>query len=519
MAGVLESMNTQGPVAVSPAAAMVPAASGGNTAIADLMQNMIAGSQQRQNYLEQQQEAYNRDLQRYASFVEKSQQPENNEAAMWGSMAKAAAGTPGGWINTGTMLANIGGAYGDHQALRQHMDIRNQADLTKTRQAEVRALEASKQNSDLMRTLYGKSVTPEQLRTVYTGARNEAAQIAKDHKFESAEARAQWIEDYAKRAVNTYQQNFSVQTGAAYGVRGTPATDVTANSAELPDLSAQPIGMGERKGAKDTVDVAGPLSDLLSKEDAATAERLINNINKNPSAAQRDTAILERLLMKYDKPTQSTSQAGVVSSVKPEPIDKVKREKDIAEAKAMGKAEGERAGAEPDEVNRIASATRGLDEWRAIAVEALEHPGLEKTVGAEGYIPGRGRVLTAASTDAANFKALMNPLLAKSAFAELQAMRDASKTGGALGAITERELDRLENSIAAMSLEQSPAQFKAQLKKVVAHIDSIKEGMSKAHTVKYGDKPSPSPNPAPHDDSAEAKEARYQAWKKAQVQK
>ncbi len=61
------------------------------------------------------------------------------------------------------------------------------------------------------RVLQGRQPTPEQLRTVYISARNEAAQIAKDYQFPSAEARSAWIEQQAMATTENYLQNFATQ--------------------------------------------------------------------------------------------------------------------------------------------------------------------------------------------------------------------------------------------------------------------------------------------------------------------
>lgn len=79
------------------------------------------------------------------------------------------------------------------------------------------------------RGLAGRQPSPEQLRTVYTSARNEAAQIAKDYTFGTAEERSDWIEQQAKKAVETYVERFATQPAGPYGVvpnvRPQPATD------------------------------------------------------------------------------------------------------------------------------------------------------------------------------------------------------------------------------------------------------------------------------------------------------
>lgn len=62
-----------------------------------------------------------------------------------------------------------------------------------------------------------------------------------------------------------------------------------------------------------------------------------------------------------------------------------------------------------------------------------------------------------------DFKAQVNTLKSNIAFGELTAMREASKTGGALGAISERELILLESALGSLDTGQSPGQFKKQL--------------------------------------------------------
>lgn len=61
-------------------------------------------------------------------------------------------------------------------------------------------------------------------------------------------------------------------------------------------------------------------------------------------------------------------------------------------------------------------------------------------------------------------------------FGQLQQMRESSPTGGALGAVTERELDLLKNSFASLSQTQSPEQFKTNLGRVRATFERIVHG-------------------------------------------
>lgn len=93
--------------------------------------------------------------------------------------------------------------------------------------------------------------------------------------------------------------------------------------------------------------------------------------------------------------------------------------------------------------------------------------------GLSSIIPG---------TPAADFKAELNTLKSNIAFGELTAMREASKTGGALGQVSDQEGARLEAALGALSTNQSPENFKEQLQKIK---DSINRWYSTAFQQEY----------------------------------
>ena len=88
------------------------------------------------------------------------------------------------------------------------------------------------------------------------------------------------------------------------------------------------------------------------------------------------------------------------------------------------------------------------------------------------------------ATDARNFAAELDTLKANIGFGELQAMREASKTGGALGQISDRESQLLQASLGALDMGQSPANLKAQLEKVKQSIyrwqSAVRGGLTRA---------------------------------------
>jgi len=66
--------------------------------------------------------------------------------------------------------------------------------------------------------------------------------------------------------------------------------------------------------------------------------------------------------------------------------------------------------------------------------------------------------------EAVDVKNTLDTITSNIAFGRLQAMRDASKTGGALGGVSERELDLLANSLSAVKQNTSPERLIANLK-------------------------------------------------------
>lgn len=100
------------------------------------------------------------------------------------------------------------------------------------------------------------------------------------------------------------------------------------------------------------------------------------------------------------------------------------------------------------------------------SVDELKSKVSNETVGLGGAalrkIPG---------TPATDFSANLDTLKANIAFGALQAMRDASKTGGALGQVSEKELALLEATLGGLNANQSPESFKANLDKIKGSIE------------------------------------------------
>jgi len=78
-----------------------------------------------------------------------------------------------------------------------------------------------------------------------------------------------------------------------------------------------------------------------------------------------------------------------------------------------------------------------------------------------------------------NYKAQLDYLKGNIIPAALTAMREASKTGGALGQVSDREGAWLASSLGALEMTQSPEQVKAQLRAIDAHLASWQDAVKK----------------------------------------
>jgi hypothetical protein len=66
-------------------------------------------------------------------------------------------------------------------------------------------------------------------------------------------------------------------------------------------------------------------------------------------------------------------------------------------------------------------------------------------------------------------------------------MRNNSPTGGALGQVVERELQRLENTVASLDPGQTEDQIRGNVKKIRDYIIGREQRMQEAFDLDYGD--------------------------------
>lgn len=94
-----------------------------------------------------------------------------------------------------------------------------------------------------------------------------------------------------------------------------------------------------------------------------------------------------------------------------------------------------------------------------------------------------------AGTPGTNLRSALQTIQADAAFSRLQQMRDASKTGGALGQVSERELALLQNARVALDQDQSPANLKNNLQQYKEIRLNAMKNVADAYKKDYGQYP------------------------------
>ena len=151
----------------------------------------------------------------------------------------------------------------------------------------------------------------------------------------------------------------------------------------------------------------------------------------------------------------------------------------LAGAKVTAREQAEREMNYPEATKQTKIAVEGIDSLKTSLKELRMHPGLP---GITGAVYGRTPSVTKNSMAAqAIYENIVNNVFVNA----LQAMRAASKTGGAVGNVSDKEGDRLEQTLAALSRAQGTSDFQKQVNKAIERLDVAKKNIQEAYNSAY----------------------------------
>lgn len=146
-----------------------------------------------------------------------------------------------------------------------------------------------------------------------------------------------------------------------------------------------------------------------------------------------------------------------------------------------GPADLKLAGAFNQDTAALTGSTNSFDRLSTAANELLNAKGLSGITGIKGSFPN------VPGTSAADAQAKLDTLKSQVGFGVLQDMRNNSKTGGALGSVSDAEGKRLEANLAALDKAQSEGQMRESLQKIIDYSEQAKGRLRDAYNLKHGD--------------------------------
>lgn len=155
------------------------------------------------------------------------------------------------------------------------------------------------------------------------------------------------------------------------------------------------------------------------------------------------------------------------------------------------KTQAEREAGEPARQEKVRQALAKSENITRTIDDAIGRVGRLTT----GFV---GSMLdTVPGTPANDLRVTIDTIKANLAFDALQAMREASPTGGALGAVSERELGLLESAVASLDQSQTPEQMRDALQRVKQHYNNWRHAVQQADMQARSQVGSRSPAVAP----------------------
>jgi hypothetical protein len=253
----------------------------------------------------------------------------------------------------------------------------------------------------------------------------------------------------------------------------------STNERQAYDAQGKPVGLPEVRAKT----AAPRATKLLSNEEFEQQLRLRQEGRPpaQPRAEQPPVAVIDSvtgrpvLVSREEAVRGRMTPAAAMESLPPKEIQK-------------------REAALPQATSAVKGFESKSDKFIADLTALRDDTGLENITGP---VFGRTGSVSQAGSRA---QALYDKVVAKGGFQALQDLRDASKTGGALGNVSNQEGKQLTASFAAIDRRQNADDVRAAINQAIADIQGTKTRMREAYDMTYsyrGDGAAPPPRGGP----------------------
>jgi hypothetical protein len=301
------------------------------------------------------------------------------------------------------------------------------------------------------------------------------------------QAQSEMAQTQQRRAAETA----SLATAAKTQLSIKQEEELRAELAKLPPTATQDeiLAVLTKYGSPDKVIAA--LTASASRTEATQARTATSesaNQAKIEAAKTAADAALERAKVAADAKIEAARDRGATALQIAQLQTQSKRDlaqlaaslKEAASAELLTpKEKQKRESAYPQATSAINSFETKADSFVKDIEKLRDSPGLSEITGiAAGRLPG----ITANGRAA---QALYDKIVAKGGFQALQDLRDASKTGGALGNVSNQEGKQLTASFAAIDRRQDAKDVRASLDQAIGDIQGSKTRLKEAYDLTY----------------------------------
>jgi len=311
-----------------------------------------------------------------------------------------------------------------------------------------------------------------------------AQMLAQAGDQQGAMALAQYARQAQSEMALTQQRRASEQASLATAAK----TQLSVRQEE--ELRAELSKLGPDATQDQVISVLtkyGPPEKVLAALTAAQS-RTEATLARAESTKTAADAALERAKVAADAKIEAARERGATALQIAQLQTDTKRElaqlaislKESASAELLTpKEKQKREAAFPQATSAIKGFETKADSFVNDIKKLRDDPGLAEITGiAAGRLPG----ITANGRRA---QALYDKIVAKGGFQALQDMRDMSKTGGALGNVSNQENTQLKASFAAIDRRQDAKDVKAALDQVIGDIEGSKTRLKEAYDMTY----------------------------------
>jgi len=251
------------------------------------------------------------------------------------------------------------------------------------------------------------------------------------------------------------------------GAGGLQATDVPGFTGAAPD-SFDPSVV--------TADSPASVQEFAFRE-------LLSEEEQKRFSSQERSSQFQRLgdeVVQFGADGEEIARFNIGLAPRDEPTAVSEREKAATNAR-LGAQRAFDAGAERGVANNIKAST---DTMIAAIDNILQHPGLGTATGLSGTFDPRTII---PGTEASDVRILINQLKDRVFVEALNGIRAQSKTGGAVGQVSDREGGRLENMMGALSRSLSDEEFIKQLRLIKTTAQNTANLADEAFENQFGD--------------------------------